>query len=229
MAIFGALELEGTVQVNDKTRLDATKSFESEENAFTLVEIEPDTGAGFVDVTANKYLDWSYSTDGTATVSVRLTTGSGGPDTFTKDLTIISIADDKLFSSDHELLPYEPNILKWTREGRNSFLDVHRASQDRIISWLDENRIWDVEGNRLTKEDITDTEEVNDWSKFMTLKIIFEGLSNATDDIFHEKALRYMDMEVKARNRAAIRLDRNNDGETDISKTDLRSSRLVRR
>ena len=63
----------------------------------------------------------------------------------------------------------------------------------------------------------------------MTLRLIFEGLSNALDDIFHEKALRYMEMESKARNRAALRLDRDNDGETDVIKTDLRSVGLYRR
>lgn len=227
--IFPTLELEQTLQVDDRTRLDATKSYITpDENAITLIEIEPEAGSGFIDVTSSRYLDWQYSTDGSKSVTVRITT-DGAPVTFSKTLPVLSVADDRLFSSDSELLPYEPNLLEWVREGRNSFLDVHRAAQDRILSWLDENRIWDEQGDRLTKEDITDLEEVNDWSKFMTLRLIFEGLSNALDDIFHEKALRYMEMESKARNRAALRLDRDNDGETDVIKTDLRSMGLYRR
>lgn len=227
--IFPTLELEQVLQVDDRTRLNASKSYTTpDESAITLVEIEPEAGSGFVNVTSDKFLDWQYSTDGSKLVTVRITT-DGSPVTFSKTLAVLSVADDKLFSSDSELLPYEPNLLDWVREGRNSFLDIHRAAQDRILSWLDENRIWDSERNRLTKDNITDLDEVNDWSKFMTLRLIFEGLSNAIDDIFHQKALRYMEMESKARNRAALRLDRDNDGNTDQIKTDLRSVGLYRR
>lgn len=227
--IFPVLELEQTVQVDDKTRLCAEKTFVSvDEAAISLMEIEPEAGNGFIDVTSTKYLDWQYSTDGDKVISLRVTT-DGSPVSTTKTLSIQTVANDRLFSSDAELMPYEPNILEWVREGRNTFLDVHRAAQDRILTWLDEKKIWDVSGNKLTKQAITDLEEVNDWSKFMTLRLIFEGLSNATDDIFHEKALRYKDMEVSARNRAALRLDRNGDGTTDEVKTELRSAGLFRR
>jgi hypothetical protein len=126
-------------------------------------------------------------------------------------------------------MPYEPELLNWVRAGRNSFLDVHRASQDRILTYLDEKRIWDTNGDRLTLDAITDVVEVKDWSKFMTLRLIFEGISNATDDVFHEKALRYKALEVEARNRAALRLDRDGDGETDVTKLDMRSIFMVRR
>ena len=227
--IFPTLEIEEKLQVNDKTRIDATKSFTTpDEASITLIEIEPSSGDGFIDVTSTKYLDYSYSTDGNKTISVRVTT-DGSPTVLSKTLNVLSLADDRLFSSDSELLPYEPDILNYVRAGRNSYLDVHRAAQDRIIKWLDEHRIWDVEGNRLDKNDIIDLEEVNDWSKFMTLKFIFEGLSNATDDIFHEKALRYKQMEIEARNRAAFRLDRDNDGTEEEYKQDNRSSFMVRR
>lgn len=213
--IFPVLELEKTVQVNDRTRLDARKVYLTpDEAAITLVEIQPSASDVFYDVTSKKYLDWQYSTDGTAAVVVRVTT-DGSPTTFSKNIEVQSEVDDKLFSSDSELLPYEPSILQWTREGRNSFLDVHRASQERILKYLDENRFWDEDGKPLTKEDVIDIEEFKDWSKFMTLRLIFEGLSNATDDIFHQKALRYRKMELEARDRAKMRVDLNNDGTVD--------------
>ena len=227
--IFPVLELEETVQKDDKTRLDATKTFISpDEAAITLIEIEPEASAGFIDVTSSKYLDWQYSTDGDKAVSVRVTT-DGAPVSSSLTLPVINSADDKLFSSDAELLPYEPDLLKYVRDGRNSFLDVHRTAQGRIITWLDEHRIWDTDGNRLTKANITDLEEVNDWSKFMALRLIFEGLSNSTEDIFHIKSLRYRELENKSRNRGALRLDLNNDGNTDQIKSDLRSFGLFRR
>ena len=70
-------------------------------------------------------------------------------------------------------------------------------------------------------DEILDIEEFADWSKFMTLRLIFEGLSNATDDIFHEKAVRYNHLEAQARDRARIKIDLDGDGtqesEEDIS------------
>ncbi len=82
MAIFPNLKLEDIVQINDKTRLDASKSFTADEAAVTLVEIEPESAAGFIDITPTVatnskqyFLDWSYSgTSRTVTVSVRITT-----------------------------------------------------------------------------------------------------------------------------------------------------------
>ena len=227
--MFPVLEIETTLQVNDRTRLSGLKSYNTPDIAdITLWEIEPEAAAGFIDVTTNKYLDYQYTTDGDKVVTLRVDNGST-PVTASKTITVVTIVDDNLFSSDPELVPHEPNILNWTREGRNSFLDVHRTAQDRILTWLDEHRIWDTTGNRLTKAAITDIEEVNDWSKFMALKLIFEGISNATDDIFHEKALRYNEMMTSARNRAALRLDRDGDGNEDITKIDLRSYGMYRR
>lgn len=229
MAIFGNLDLETIVQVNDKTRLDASKSFIStDEAAITLLEIEPEAAAGFVDVTSNQFLDWQYSTDGDKVVSVRITT-DGAPNTTTETFTVISVADDKLFSADSELLPYEPNILEWVREGRNSFLDVHRESQIEIIRYLDKNGFWDVNDDPLTKDAIIDINEVNAWSKFMTLKLIFDGLNNAKDDIFEQKAKNYLEKEFEARDRVLIRLDNDADGNADTGEeADLRSIQLLK-
>jgi len=228
--IFPVLKLEDVVQVNDQTRLDATKSYKTpDEAAITLVEIEPEPGAGFIDVTSSKYLDYQYSSDGDKDVTVRITT-DGAPTQLTKVLSITSVADDKLFSSDEELTSHEPDILNYVAPGRNSFLNVHRNAQDRILTWLDEHRITDQNGDRLNKDAIVDTQEVNDWSKFMVLRLIFEGLSNSVEDIFSIKAQKYSDMEAKSRNRSQLRLDRDGDGSTDDeSPVDLRTFRLVRK
>lgn len=226
MAIFGKLEIEKVVQVNDKTRLNGDKSFVSTgEAAISLLEIEPSAGAGFIDVTSKQYLDWQYDTPGDITISLRITTDST-PITIISTISVLSEADDKLFSDDSEIMPYEPQVLEWVRSGRNSFKDVHRASQDRILKYLDENKFWDINGDPLTKAAIIDINEVNDWSKFMTLKLIFEGLSNATDDIFHEKSLRYRDLERTARDRAVLRVDTNGDGDN-TDATDLEEFRVI--
>lgn len=89
--IFPVLKLEDVVQVNDQTRLDATKSYKTpDEAAITLVEIEPELEAGFIDVTSSKYLDYQYSSDGDKDVTVRITT-DGVPTQLTKVLSINEI------------------------------------------------------------------------------------------------------------------------------------------
>lgn len=229
--IFPSLKLEAIVQENDKTRLDGSTSYVTpEEGSITLIEIQPEAGGDFYDVTSNGYLDWEYSTEGTKVVSVRVTSTNGGPTTGTRSLDVITEADDKLFSSDADLIGHEPDILEFVRAGRNSFLDIHRMAQNRILAWLDEHRIHATDGSRLTKDAIIEIEEVAQWSKFLVLRYIFEGLSNATDDIFWEKRNRYMDLEKNARNRGRMRLDQDGDGEIDAKENlDMRSLRLVRR
>jgi hypothetical protein len=193
-----------------------------------LIEIEPEAGAGFFDVTANKYLDWQYSTEGDKVVSLRITTDAA-PVVVTKTLPIISEEDDHLFSSDEQLTAHEPMILGYIREGRNSYLDIHRSAQDRIINWLDEHRIVSSSGARLTKEAIVNIEEVNNWSKYLALKIIFEGISNSVEDVFSQKSKAYAEMEVSAKNKAQIRLDTDGDGEEDAGAVDLRSFTIRRK
>ena len=194
----------------------------------TLVVIEPESGAGFFDVTENLYLDWQYPTDGDKTISIRITT-DGAPVVNTKVLPIISEEDDHLFSSDEQLTAHEPTILGYVRDGRNSFLDVHRSAQDRIINWLDEHRITNSDGGRLTKDAIVNIEEVNNWSKYLALKIIFEGISNSVEDVFSQKSKTYGTLEIAAKNKAQIRLDTDGDGNEDAGAVDLRSFTIRRK
>ena len=235
MAIFPKLELEDVVQENDKTRLSAKKSFISkDEAAVTLVRVKPEASGSFVDVTGSSsddwYLDWQYSTAGTITVEVEVTT-DGAPTSTTKTLSIITEANDKLFSNDAELQVHEDDILQWIRNGRASFMDKHRMAQTRIFSYLDENRIWKPDGTRFDKDDVYDIEEFREWSKFEALAIIFEGISNDVEDIFSLKAGKYRELRDGARARSTIRLDLNEDGtvEEDTEKVNVREGLLIRR
>ena len=210
--IFPVIKTESVVQVNDKTRIDAKSTYTSpDEAAITLFEIEPEASAGFFNVTSSLYLDWQYSTDGDKTITLRVTT-DGSPESVTQTISVKSVADDKLFSTDSELLPYEPDILNYVTAGRSSFLDVHRASQQRIIKKMEENGFFLQDGGNITLDQLLDIEEFRDWSRFMTLRLIFEGRSNATDDIFHAKALRYRNLEAEASDRARIKVDLDGDG-----------------
>lgn len=234
MSIFGVLEMEAIIQTGDKTRLSAKKSFVSkDEAAVTLVEIEPESGAGYIAVTGTSskdwFLDWVYvGISRVVTVSLRITT-DGAPSVFTKTMQVITSADDKLFSSDSDLIALEPDILKWVPEGRSSFLNVHRQAQSKIIEWLDEAGITDTSGARLTKADIVDVEEVKPWSRDLTLSLIFYGIHNAVDDVFMQKS-KYYDSQAKNRaDRAKLRLDLNNDGSISSGESaNVRSRELIR-
>lgn len=235
MAIFPNLEIEDTVQVNDKTRLSGIKSFvdKSETSAITLIEIEPEAASGFVDVTGSSsqtyFLDWQYSgATRTVTVSCRVTT-DGAPVTFTKTLEVIDVADDRLFSGDQELTAKEHDILSWVPAGRNSFLNVHRKAQQMIMDWFDQSGYCDTSGDRLTKVDVVDLEEVRAWATNLALQLIFEDVSTTIDDKQKAKSLFYQSEVADAKHRLKYRLDLNNDGIIDTSEgVRIKSTRMLR-
>jgi len=222
---FISLKYERTVQVGDKTRLDASKSYGTpDELPISTLEIRPETSGIFYDVSSNKFLDYTSETDGIKAVTVKIN------GTIEKEYAIVVLTEveDHLFSEDADLIPHEQDICNFLRDGRNTFKDIHRQAQRIILADLDEKRIWDNNGNRLSKHAIVDIEEVREWSKYLTLRLLFESQSNATDDIFSTKAQKYKEMELKASNRAALRLDLNGDGEEDAP-IDLVSTTLLRR
>lgn len=222
--IFPHIQLENVIQENDKTRIDVARSFANGE-VITLYEVSVDNEVTYIDVTADMYLDWAFDTAAVYPIFVRLTGDS--PITFSKDLLVKTATEDNLFSVDDDLVQHEDDILNYVREGRSTFIDKHRLAQKMILNDLDKNLIWKDDGTRYTADDIVDTQEFAEWSKFMVLRIVMESLSNDVQDIFHEKAVRYRSMEVEAKKRACLRLDSNGDGET-TADTNLLSGDLVR-
>lgn len=212
MAIFPNLNLEPVVQTKDRTRLDATKSFVTQDEAtISLVQIRPSVSADFVDVTTDMYLDWEYTTNGTQVVTCRVTASAVSAEVSANISSIVASAD-YLFSNDSDLKLHEPDIMKWTEPGRNSYLNLHRRAQTIILKWLDKEGYVDINNNPFTKAAIVDIEEVKQWSTYTVLRLMFEGLSNAVDDIFDKKAKMYQGMEGTWRERVVLRLDVDGDG-----------------
>ena len=214
--IFPVIEVEPIVQVNDKTRISATKSFTSgEATAVTLVRIRASASDPWIVVTGSDYrdwyLDWSYASSGALLPEVAITTNATAV-TKTGKIQALGVSSDYLFSTDADLQAHESDILKWVSEGRSSFVNVHREAQTIIIDWLNREGYVNGDGVPFTKSAVVDLAEVREWSKYVTLRLIMESVSNATDDIFHKKALRYGELEVHARNRSFLRLDSNDDG-----------------
>lgn len=232
--IFGNIKTEDILQVNDKTRIDVSGTFSVAGTVIDSVEVEPEAAAGFIDVTSNNYLDWAYLTDGEKTITLRVTDSLMAQSTFTKTITVLSEADDRLFSTDADLVACEDDILNYVRKGRFSFLDKHRVAQGRILDQLDMKRIYLNDGSRITAENIQNLDEVKTWSKYLTLQIIFEGLVNETDDVFTQKAEQYRNMAEETGNRAALTIQQDKDGDGNIeteenNRLDLYSSRIMRR
>lgn len=226
--IFPVISTESKVQVDDMTRIDATRSFISAgEAAISLVEIEPEAASGFINVTSDKYLDWAYSSEGTKTVSIRITT-DGSPVTKTATLVVVTSAADLLFSNDQDIVTHEPEIFRFLRPGRASFLDFHRKAQERILDNLKQRNILNWDGTKIEASNIFDRDEVKQWSKYLTISMIYESVQNEVEDLFAIKARDYMNLASKASDRATIALDKNIDGAVDSS-PDLKVSRLVRR
>lgn len=146
----------------------------------------------------------------------RKITISIGNGTTTADLSdyikVYSKDGDNLFSSDVDLLAHEPDIMSWLPKDRSSYKFAHRRSQELILAFLDEKGYTDIFGDKLLIDAIVDITEVAEWSKFLTLKLIFQGIKNAVDDVFGQKADTYLALEKNARNRVILRLDKDNDG-----------------
>jgi len=235
--IFPELKAESKIQTDDKIRLDATMCFvDKSESAITLVEIEPEAGNGFINVTGTKFkdwfLDWKYSgASRTVTATVRVTT-DGAPVSKSISIQVLTPADDKLFSSDDDLLAIESEALKFLPEHRSSFLNVHRKAQELILSYLDESGFTNDDGSRITKDQVTEIEDVNKWSTYLVLWMIFQDISNKPDDTFAVKAKEYLGRSNFHKERSFIRLDLDSDGTADPGEGEfqsIRTQRMIRR
>lgn len=225
--LFPKIKIENKVQVDDKTRIESF-SFAEGEN-ITLVEISPDNGTTFFDCTDNGYLDWQFDSEGTFPIIIRVTGDVTGPIQSQKTILVVTEAEDNLFSNDNMLIDHEDDILGYVRDGRDSFIDKHRTAQAMILNDLDKSGVWKDDNSRYTASDIVDIQEFAEWSKFLTLRLIFEAVSNAVGDVFEVKADRYMNMETSAKNRAYLRLDPDGDGNIDDTEIiNIRSGDLIR-
>ena len=242
--IFPSLTTELVIQVEDKLRFDASLSFISGDGSETITDvlIQPEASESFISVfnadNEKWFLDWAYLTDGIKGLIVKVITDiTPAGRTRSYSVTCLSVADDGLFSGDADLFPFEPQLKNYLPKGKNTYLYAHRRAQDKIIAYLDEQRIWKRDGSIFTKSDIAALgvtngqvkEQFEFWSTFETLLIIFEANQVSSDDIFQEKRREYEMLRNQARNRGALRLDADGDGELDTTPYDIRTIRMIRR
>lgn len=228
--VFINVDLEKVVQVDDKTRIDCTKTFVAKGSPdIQTLTITPSALSSPIDVTGSSsrdwFLDWSYDSDGTQTITVQ---ANDGVTTYTKivSLPVVTAVDDRLFSSDDQLLEEEPEITKWIVEGRNSFLDVHRRAKELILSYFDTQGYRNLDGSKITDAEIIDISEVSEWSKYLALHLIFKGRSNTTDDIFSTKSKLYEGRMIEKRDRVFLAYDWNKDGSLSFSEKQTSGSTI---
>jgi hypothetical protein len=220
MPVFCKINIDELYQVNEKVRISGAETFETLDTlAYSKVEISPDiTGIYYdlgADVLSDKslwFLDWSYGSAGVYQVGVKLTEGLN-VHIFTKDITILTEAQDKLFSDDSDLISYQNDIMKYLPESRSSWNFVIRRAQEEILSWIDEKGFVNSDQTKVTKDQILDVSEVKDLSIFKSLRIIYSSLSNALDDFFQKKATFWEAYEKRAELRCVLRLDTSKTGD----------------
>lgn len=223
---FPIIKGESIVQVGDKVRFDVSSSFLKNGETLTSLEVRPD-GVTFYNVTSSKYLDWLYFSPATTTAVLRMTTSLGQ---FTANLTVnvLSAADDKLFSSDNDILQHESDVMRFLPKGYSSFNHVHRSAQSIILDSLMQRGIYNTQNVPLTKDNIYNILEVKHWSKYLVLQMIYSNVQNEVNDVFAQKATQYRELTERAAQRAFLTLDKDEDGIPDAN-IDLRVGRLVRR
>lgn len=211
--IFVRGKIEEVVQVDDKTRIKSESFISGSDAEIQTIEINPEDGvSSLMDVSGDAYLDWVYSTNGLKTIKIRITDTLANVEEKDFTIEVKTAAEENLFSKDSDILFYESNLYEYLQEGRDTYIDKHRAAQIDILNELDEAGIWKDDKTRYEASDIVDIQEFKTWSKFLTLKIIFEGIHNDTNDVFLETAGLYESKVTQAKKRATLRLDPNGDG-----------------
>jgi hypothetical protein len=236
--MFGSIMTESVVQVGDKVRIDCTRTFATKgEDAISALTVNPDADAlvpiTAVDITGLRssdwFLDWSYDTAGEKLISLGMDNGASTT-TLEKTISVVTAEQDRLFSSDSDLFPHEPDIAKWVPAGKSSHNYAHRKAQLCILDWLDSLRIWKNDGSRLTKNDLPLSDDLRQLSTYLALGIIFASLSNSVGDIFEKKQKEYESLAESVKTRGRIQADFNGDGKIDEKESqDLKSMFMVRR
>jgi len=221
---FINIETESIIQVYDRLRINCKKSAGSNDHSkVSKVEIKPESTESYIQVSDNLspldsdkwYLDWEYKTSGVKTISVKFSFEDLTNKIETIDIECISASDDYLFSSDDDLKIHEVDIIEFLKPWKTSYKNFHRRSQAMIMQELDRKGFRSIDNTKLLKSQIMDKSEINEWSLFLTLRLIMDSIVNTKDDIYQVKAKRYKDLSDNASLKAFITFDYNKDGQID--------------
>lgn len=232
MAVFAVLKSDDRVFEGDKIRFDGSESFIGSTATFhgnNSHEISFDNGVTWINISQKKYLDYAFGTSGPKTVLLRVRDQHDNTNTATKVITVLDLADQKLFSNDSDLYFYEPEIDAYLPKKWSSWNLVHLKAQEFILDWLDEIGAYKADGSKFTAADFGDSQQVKQLSCYKTLEIIYEGNSNVVGDLFSIKRDKYRGLVLEKLNRSNLRLDYDDNGTIDTNeKINLFSGELTR-
>ena len=231
MARFGIIKSDDKVFTGDKIRFDFRQSFVTPDEQLatpTSHEASFDGGLNWIDVTKDKFVDFIYSTAGTKTVQLRITTQTGN-DIVSKTVTALDLTAQKLFSNDSDLYQYEPEIDSLLPKKWSSWNMIHLEAQKFFIDWLDEKRIFNEQKEKYQVSDLLDRDQVRQFSIFKVLELIYSGENNVAGDLYQLKRDKYRELCNEKLAKSQISLDFNKNGVADLGeRTDLFSVELIR-
>lgn len=228
--IFGVIKSDDKVFTGDKLRIDVSQTFLAPSLVFATVshEISMDAGVTWFDVSQKKQLEWIFSTSGTKTIQLRVSTTEPSNQIFTKTVSVLDLTAQNLFSKDFDLYVHEPEIDKYLPKKWSSWNLVHLQAQQWIMDLLDENGYKNQKGEKYKVEDLMDKQQVKQLSVYKTLEFIFEGNSNVAGDIYSLKRDKYRELANEKSSRSNLALDYNDNAtqdageETNLFSVDLK-------
>lgn len=230
--IFGIIKSDDKVFTGDKLRVDLSGTFLSPGSTFATVshEISFDAGVTWFDISQKKYIDYIFSTAGSKTIDVRISTTAPLVMTFSKAITCLNLTAQNLFSNDSDLYQYETEIDQYLPKKWSSWNLIHLQAQEWIMDWLDEKRIFNEANQKYVVADLLDKQEVKQLSIAKVLELIYESNINTPGDLFTQKRDKYTAMLQEKASRSTITLDFNgNLTSEEGERTDLHSIAVYRR
>lgn len=139
-----------------------------------------------------------------------------------------------VLADDTDLLEIEPLINDFLPSGYNSFIGFHQSAKNEIIQTLRNAGNFKLDRNTLSRTDLNvfdllDPEQLKEAAKYLCLAKIYESLSDAPDDNYQLKFLRYYQNYKDAFNLFMKSLDFDDDGvEDDFERNRTNYGRIVR-
>jgi hypothetical protein len=206
--IFPYATTENKIQIFEKIRIDASKTFSPDE-AITKIEFLVDTL--IFDITAKKIIDYAFITPGQKLCEIKGYTATTSQ-VFTFTIDVKTSAQEKLLSNDSDLMKHQHDLYKYLPESRNNFNYAHRRALSIILSDLDDQGFVLKDQSKVTENEILDISEFKELSIFTALRLIFADFSNIKDDLYDKKSSYYEKYERLAKLRCVQRIDFNKDG-----------------
>lgn len=230
MSIFGVIKSDDKVFTGDQIRIDVSGSFLAPALVYATVshEVSFDSQVTWYNITSKKIVDWIFTTAGVRTIHLRLSTTQPASQVFQKDITVLDLTAQKLFSLDSDLYIIEPEIDQYLPKRWTSWNLVHLKAQEYIIDWLSEKKMTKRDGTKYAVADLLDLQEVKQWSVYKTLEFIYEGNSNIVGDLYSIKRDKYRELANEKASRSQLSLNFNGDLTDTTQKVELNSINLVR-